>query len=455
MVTIEWTNPSVKQLAGNSDPIEVIVEKTRTLILDAFDSGWQGPPFNPFTLAQWLGFSIVPREDIRDARLVAKPDKIEIEYNPYRSRSRIRFSVAHEIAHSLFPNFAESMHNRSGEAQRPDEWQLELLCNISAAEILMPVGPSFNQEKFSITLDVAIKIRNKFEVSMEAALLRLGKLTSKPITVFAASRERDDKNSDYRIDYAVNSPTSSVNLMGGMRIPSGSVLSECTAIGFTAKGKEKWFTEFPEFDVECVGVAPYPNNTYPRVLGIIQTKKKTGPEPPAIRYLIGDATDPRGDGQKIIAHIVHDKSYKWGKGFGFAITKKWPKVRNNFRDWIKNNKKNLELSNSLLFRVSEDISIFSMIAQRGYGSSRQPRIRYQALSACLASLLKESRRLSATVHMPRIGTGYAGGNWDIISELIEESLTKQGIEVTVYDLPGRERLKKSQNLLDFTNPFIS
>jgi len=177
MVTIEWTNPSVKQLAGNSDPIEVIVEKTRNLILDAMDNGWQGPPFDPFALAQLLGYSVVPREDIHDARSFARQEKVEIEYNPNRSRRRIRFSIAHEIAHTLFPNYAESIHNRSGETQRPDDWQLELLCNISAAEILMPVGPAFDRERFPITIDKAIEIRNRFEVSMEAALLRLGKLT--------------------------------------------------------------------------------------------------------------------------------------------------------------------------------------------------------------------------------------------------------------------------------------
>lgn len=455
MTAIEWTNPSVRQLAGDSDPTEVIVEKTRAMILDAMDNGWHGPPFRPFALAQWLGFSVVPRENIRDARVITKEGRVEIEYNPHRPRSRIRFSIAHEIAHTLFPDFTESMHNRSGETQRPDEWQHELLCNLSAAEILMPIGPSFDQGKFTLTLDKVIEIRNEFEVSTEAALLRLGKLTLKPITVFASSKEKDEKNADYRIDYTINSPTSSVNLIPGMRVSSKSILSECIAIGYTAKGKEKWLPDLPELDIECVGVAPYPNTIYPRVLGIIKTKKKADLEIPTIRYLIGDATHLRGEGQKIIAHIANDENYRWGRGFGYALTRKWPDIRNNFRDWINDNENNLELGNSHLYRVSEGLSVFSMIAQRGLGSSRKPRIRYQALKHCLDSLLNISRELSATVHMPRIGTGYAGGNWNVISELIEEILTKQGIEVTVYDLPGRDKPKIRQNLLDFTNRFIA
>jgi hypothetical protein len=52
--------------------------------------------------------------------------------------------------------------------------------------------------------------------------------------------------------------------------------------------------------------------------------------------------------------------------------------------------------------------------------------------------------------MPRIGTGYAGGKWPVISELINEKLIKRGVAVTVYDLPGRERVVAGRPaLLDF------
>lgn len=446
VTSIEWTNPSVKRLAGNEDPTSAIIKRTRTMILEAMDDGWQGPPFDVFSLAQRRGLSVVPREDVLDARLIVKTEGIEIEYNPNRSQSRIRFSVAHEIAHTLFPDYKESIHNRSGESKRADEWQLELLCNIAAAEILMPTGP-IDRERIVVTIDKAIEVRDKFRVSMEAALLRLGKSTTQPVTIFAAARERDAKNADFRIDYVINSPTSSVNFRAGMKIPSKSVLSECTAIGFTAKKKERWIPDLPEFDVECVGVPPYPGNIYPRVIGIVRTKKKADSEP-AIRYLVGDATEPRGEGQKIIAHIVNDKGKKWGAGFGLAVAKKWPKVAKEFRRWATK-ENNLKLGSSHLSDISEDLHIFHMVAQHGYGRSPSPRIRYRALSKCLGSLSQESLKLSATVHMPRIGTGYAGGNWSVVSELIDERLVKQGVAVTVYDLPGRERIKKRKTLIDF------
>lgn len=39
--------------------------------------------------------------------------------------------------------------------------------------------------------------------------------------------------------------------------------------------------------------------------------------------------------------------------------------------------------------------------------------------------------------MPRIGTGLARGRWQIVRELVEESLTRCGTDVTVYDPPNR------------------
>ena len=41
--------------------------------------------------------------------------------------------------------------------------------------------------------------------------------------------------------------------------------------------------------------------------------------------------------------------------------------------------------------------------------------------------------LKATVHMPRIGCGLAGGTWDNIEPIIERTLCEADIEVSVYD----------------------
>ncbi|MEV4807251.1 hypothetical protein AB0K18_45260 [Nonomuraea sp. NPDC049421] len=40
----------------------------------------------------------------------------------------------------------------------------------------------------------------------------------------------------------------------------------------------------------------------------------------------------------------------------------------------------------------------------------------------------------ASVHLPRIGTGLAGGSCDVIEPLIRQHLADHGISMTVYDL---------------------
>jgi len=88
-----------------------------------------------------------------------------------------------------------------------------------------------------------------------------------------------------------------------------------------------------------------------------------------------------------------------------------------------------------------------MIAQHGYGPSPKPRIRYVHLRTCLDKLAEFALGHGATVHMPRIGTGHAGGQWNIVRELVDEGLVRRGIEVTVYELPESERPRDVQEVL--------
>src|SRR3954468_22751791 len=85
-------------------------------------------------------------------------------------------------------------------------------------------------------------------------------------------------------------------------------------------------------------------------------------------------------------------------------------------------------------QVEPYIWVANMIGQRGIkrGSSGPP-IRYDAVASCLRQVAVKARELEATVHMPRIGCGLAGGEWSKVEPLIEEHLCDSGIAVTVYD----------------------
>lgn len=49
-----------------------------------------------------------------------------------------------------------------------------------------------------------------------------------------------------------------------------------------------------------------------------------------IQYITGDATDPTGGGNKIIAHVCNDIG-AWGAGFVLAISRRWPQPEAEYR----------------------------------------------------------------------------------------------------------------------------
>lgn len=100
MQDINWTNRSVLQFANGRDPIDAIEQAARNQVLVAIDAGWQGPPFSPIALAGIKGIPVEANADVRDARTVALEGTLRIQFNPTQPRERMRFSVAHEVAHS-------------------------------------------------------------------------------------------------------------------------------------------------------------------------------------------------------------------------------------------------------------------------------------------------------------------------------------------------------------------
>ena len=118
--------------------------------------------------------------------------RFEIEYNPHRPRGRVNFSIAHEIAHTFFEDCAKDVQHRSRAKWDKRRWQLELLCNVGAAEITMPVGSFPSAASAVVTIEEMMKLRKKYQVSAEAILIRLVKLASSRVACFSATRMRKE-----------------------------------------------------------------------------------------------------------------------------------------------------------------------------------------------------------------------------------------------------------------------
>ena len=152
-------------------------------------------------------------------------------------------------------------------------------------------------------------------------------------------------------------------------------------------------------------------------------------------YKIGDATRPPGDGKKIIAHICNNIG-KWGKGFVLAVSLHWPKVRTTYLSMF-DDKQTPALGTVQIVTASKNIFVANMIAQEGiYPKNGLPPIRYEALYTCLKKLNTFAKEHNATIHMPKIGCGLAGGSWDRVEEIILKTL--KDVEVTVWTPEKKE-----------------
>jgi O-acetyl-ADP-ribose deacetylase (regulator of RNase III) len=189
--------------------------------------------------------------------------------------------------------------------------------------------------------------------------------------------------------------------------------------------------------VEAVGIPAYPGQRLPRVIGLLRPRGPVAvPLQRRIEYVTGDATQPRGTGLRIITHVVNDRTANWGGGFARTLRDVHPAAQDGFRRWARESKANLSLGSVHFAHVEDDLVVATMVAQRGYGSSRGARLRYDALNTALRTVAAYAAEHQAVVHMPRIGAGMAGGDWRVIEELVATTLVAHDVEVIVYSLPG-------------------
>lgn len=154
-----------------------------------------------------------------------------------------------------------------------------------------------------------------------------------------------------------------------------------------------------------------------------------------IYYIKGDATNPKIEGPKIICHVCNDIG-KWGKGFVMALSKKWFEPEKMYHTWYNNRSDHFgtfQLGETQYILVEKELWVANMIAQHGIykDSNGIPPIRYNSLRSCLKQVNEFATYHKASIHMPKIGCGLAGGDWLEVKEIILQELTTV---VCVYEL---------------------
>ena len=163
-----------------------------------------------------------------------------------------------------------------------------------------------------------------------------------------------------------------------------------------------------------------------------------------LKSVTGDATRPEGAGPKVIVHVCNDVG-GWGAGFVVALSKRWKAPEEAYRRWYRQGTGGgggdppFALGEVQFVPVEDGLWVANLIGQRDVRpSGGVPPVRYEAIAAGLAKVAAFAKEHGASVHMPRIGAGLAGGDWKRISEIIEQELIGRGVAVTVYTLaPSR------------------
>lgn len=160
------------------DPVLAIRERVRSFLLQ-FSSCFPeaAPPIDMAALASFRGIKISDERPLLsdDAELVSSGG-LRIRLSRNRPITRQRFSIGHEIGHTFFPGFNETVQCRKGKDQ---DWAeaddlLESLCDVAAAEMLLPL-PWFRDdaERLETTAAGLIELADKYVASLDATARRV------------------------------------------------------------------------------------------------------------------------------------------------------------------------------------------------------------------------------------------------------------------------------------------
>ena len=171
----------LKEYAGETDAKALMRRLAREKVAYAKSHRWAGPPFCPKVFAGIFGIRCkeVTHEIDGDGRILLYPDgSIWIEYRTERVAERQRFTMFHEFAHTLFPDFCKFLpHHSSGKPKDPEK-EFENLCDIAASEMLLPLE-NVNEDLARIPrvcLEEITRLSSRYAASIDATTLRLVEL---------------------------------------------------------------------------------------------------------------------------------------------------------------------------------------------------------------------------------------------------------------------------------------
>ena len=129
--------------------------------------------------------------------------------------------------------------------------------------------------------------------------------------------------------------------------------------------------------------------------------------------------------------IVHGCNcfHTMGGGIALQICKTWPQVYGVDCTTIYGDRKKLGTISSI--DISNDNSLLTVVnAYTQFRFGRGKQVSYEAIRDCFRKIKKSYH--DRKIGIPMIGAGLAGGDWDIISDIIEKEMTGEDITLVLY-----------------------
>lgn len=158
-----------------------------------------------------------------------------------------------------------------------------------------------------------------------------------------------------------------------------------------------------------------------------------------VNYVKGNLLDSNCD---YICHQVNCQGVM-GSGIARQIRERWPWVFISYYEYCSRRKNNNESPLGKIWGVAIDRDnrnsqwVINMFSQDNFGYDGSRFTSYDAFAECLTAM-RDRLPKDKTIGFPKnIGCGLGGGNWKIISALIEEILGDD-YEVYIYELEGEK-----------------
>lgn len=127
------------------------------------------------------------------------------------------------------------------------------------------------------------------------------------------------------------------------------------------------------------------------------------------------------DAKGIIVHGCNAQGVM-GSGVALAIKNKWPDVYQQYRDTYDIKGSLMSLGRIIPVRVSDEVYVLNAITQQNYGRTGQRYVNYEAVARAFEDVRDWAKHMKMPVNFPLIGAGLGGGDWEIISTIIDRTL---------------------------------